>query len=262
MSRAGGSVVSERRLPLVLPVAIGGAWVVALVAAASGKAAFLQHDALLEDGPPFREAVGLFLASWLGMIIAMMLPSSLPMVRHYATVTARRGLAGAVSRFLLGYALVWTAFGVFAFLGDLGLHRLADRTPWVGLHPWAVPGSVLLAAGAFQFSALKERCLTVCRSPVAFLMRQYRRGVDDPLRLGVAHGLDCLGCCWALMLLMFAAGVANLAWMAALTGIMLYEKAAPGGDRLTPVVGAALLVWGTVVLLHPAWLPPAFAGVG
>ena len=262
MSRASGDVASRGRLPLALPVAIGVAWAVAIGAAVSGRAGFLHHDALLQNGPPFRQALALFLASWLAMIIAMMLPSSLPMVRHYGAVAAKRGDPGALRSFLLGYAMVWTAFGVVAFLGDLALHHLADRTPWVSAHPWVVAGSVLVVAGGFQFSTLKERCLTQCRHPVAYLMRQYRRGIEDPLRLGVGHGLDCLGCCWALMLLMFAAGVANLAWMAALAGVMLYEKVAPLGHRLTPVVGTVLLGWGTVVLLHPPWLPHPLAGVG
>src|SRR2546423_13129533 len=97
--------------------------------------------------------------------------------------------------------------------------------------------------------------------PAVYLMRQRLAGVADPLRLGIGHGLDCLGCCWALMLLMFAAGVANLAWMAALAGVMLYEKVATSGRRLTPVVGAVLVAWGTAVIVHPTWLPHALAGV-
>ena len=259
MPEASGSADARRALPLAVPLAIGGAWVTALAAAASGGAGFLDHDALLDSGPPFWAAVALFLLSWLAMIIAMMLPTSLPMIRHYARVQQRQGRPGDLSRFLAGYGVVWLGFGYVALAGDLGLHRLADGVGWINTHPWVVGGSVLVGAGAFQFSGLKERCLTMCRRPAAYLMHQRLRGVDDPLRLGIGHGLDCLGCCWALMLIMFAAGVANVAWMAALSGVMLVEKVVPQGRRLTPVVGIVLIVWGAAMILHPSWLP---AGLG
>jgi len=260
VARAGGSAKADAALPLAVPLAIGGAWAAGLVAAATGRAGFLRHDALLENGPPFWFAVGLFLLSWLAMIVAMMLPSSLPMVRYYAMVVQRQGRPGDVHRFLAGYGFVWLAFGYLAFGGDLGLHRIADRSAWITDHPWVVGGSVLVVAGLFQFSAFKERCLTNCRHPAAFLLHEHLRGIDEPVRLGIAHGLDCLGCCWALMLVMFAAGVANLAWMAGLGGVMLYEKAAPRGQRLTPIIGGILVVWGTVMILHPTVIRAAALG--
>jgi predicted metal-binding membrane protein len=260
MARAGGSTKAGAALPLAVPLAIGASWAAAVLAAATGRSGFLRHDALLDNGPPFWLAVGLFLLSWLAMIVAMMLPSSLPMVRHYAAVAQRLGRPGDLTRFLAGYGVVWLGFGYLAFGGDLGLHRIADQSAWITDHPWVVCGSVLVGAGLFQFSALKDRCLTNCRHPAAFLANQHLRGIDDSLRLGVAHGLDCLGCCWALMLVMFAAGVANLAWMAALGGVMLYEKATPRGQYLTPIVGGVLMVWGTVMILHPTVIPAAALG--
>jgi predicted metal-binding membrane protein len=135
-----------------------------------------------------------------------------------------------------------------------------DSTPWLQAHSWLIAGGTLLTAGAFQFSALKDRCLSQCRHPGAFLVRHYERGLDGAFRLGRRHGLFCLGCCWALMLLMFAAGVANLWWMAALTALMVYEKTGSQGDRTVPVSGVVLLAWGALVLVHPAWLPAAVAG--
>lgn len=255
MTDASGSAEGRAALPLAVPLAIGAAWAVAIIAAASGGAGFLDHDALLDGGPPFWAAVALFLLSWLAMIIAMMLPTTLPMIRHYSRVLQRQGRPGDLGRFLAGYGVVWLGFGYIALAGDVGLHHLADGVGWIDTHPWVVSGSVLIGAGAFQFSGVKERCLTKCRHPAAYLMHQRLRGVDDPLRLGIGHGLDCLGCCWALMLVMFAAGVANVAWMAALSGVMLFEKVAPQGRRLTPVVGAVLVVWGAAMILHPAWLP-------
>ena len=120
---------------------------------------------------------------------------------------------------------------------------------------------MIAAAGAFQFSSLKDRCLDQCRHPAAFLLRHYRRGAGEAFRLGRDHGLFCLGCCWALMLLMFAAGVANLMWMGLLTAVMVYEKVGRHGRRLAPIVGAALLAWSAFVLVHPAWLPSAVSGI-
>jgi predicted metal-binding membrane protein len=191
-----------------------------------------------------------------------MLPSSVPMARHYTGVVRRQGLGRrAFYVFLAGYALVWTVFGALAFLGDLNLHRLVDGTPWLGAHPWLIAGATLAVAGGFQFSSLKDRCLTQCRQPYAFLVHQRIRGVQTPFLLGRNHGMYCLGCCWALMLLMFAAGVANLVWMAGLAAVMIYEKVGRRGESLAPVVGCVLLAWAVVVLIHPTWLPQGLAGV-
>jgi predicted metal-binding membrane protein len=195
-------------------------------------------------------ALGLFVAAWQLMIVAMMLPSSLPMIRLYwsAAHSQNRPIAALVV-FLGGYALVWTGFGTLALLGDLLLHRLVESWDWLAIRPQLISGGVLVTAGAFQFSKLKDRCLTECRHPGIYLMRHYRRGVRQAFRLGREHGLFCLGCCWALMLVMFAAGVANVAWMAALAAVMVYEKVGRQGRGLTPAIGVALLVVGLVVLV-------------
>lgn len=137
--------------------------------------------------------------------------------------------------------------------GDIVVHSVVDTLPWLSRRPSLIAAATLLLAGAFQFSDLKERCLRQCRHPAAFLLPRYRRGTHAAFRLGREHGLFCLGCCWALMLVGFAAGVANLWWMAALTAIMVVEKTIPGGDRLGPV-GIGLIVSGALVLLDPAWL--------
>ena len=157
--------------------------------------------------------------------------------------------------FVAAYFAVWTGFALVALAGDAGLHRLAHRWPWLHERPWLVGGAVLLLAGGFQFSPLKERCLRQCRSPFGFLQRHYRRGVGAAWALGARHGLFCLGCCWALMLVMVAVGVGHLAWMAGLTGVMVIEKTSRWGRRLAPAVGALLLVWGVLVLAQPGWLP-------
>jgi predicted metal-binding membrane protein len=241
--------------------AIVAAWALALVAQALGAGRGLHHDALIEGPLPYWAAVGLFLLAWQVMIAAMMLPSSLPLIRLFAVASGGQPRPRAVmAAFLGGYALVWTAFGLLAFAGDTVVHAIVDRSPWLQGRPGLIAGAVLLAAGAFQFTGLKDRCLHRCRHPGAFLLRHYRRGAAAGFGLGRRHGVFCLGCCWALMLLMFAAGVASLWWMAALTALMVYEKTAPHGRASVPVSGALLLAWGGLVLVHPAWLPGALAG--
>jgi predicted metal-binding membrane protein len=241
--------------------AIAGAWVLVIAAQATGTGASLHHDALIHGSLPFGAALALFLLAWQAMIAAMMLPTTLPLVRLFAVASrvARRPRA-VMAAFIAGYAVVWTAFGWLAFCGDAVVHSVVDSSGWLQRHQWLIAGGVLLSAGAFQFSSLKDRCLKVCRHPGAFMLRFYERGTRGGFRLGLRHGLFCLGCCWALMLLMFAAGVASLWWMAALTALMVYEKTGVAGSRAVPVAGAALLAWGTLVVAHPAWLPTVLAG--
>ena len=249
---------TAHRLPIAVPVAILVAWAVAVIAQASGKAALLHHDALIEGNLPIWVALCLFLLAWQVMIAAMMLPSTLPMVRLFAAASTTQERAGGIqAAFLAGYLVVWTWFGTFAFVGDMALHHLVDTTPWLAAHPWLIAGSALSLAGAFQFSKVKDRCLSECRHPGAYLLSHYRRGVGQAYRLGRGHAVFCLGCCWALMLLMFAAGVANLWWMAALTAVMVYEKVGRDGARASRPVGVLLLVLALLVFLHPAWLPSA-----
>ena len=163
--------------------------------------------------------------AWLVMAGAMMLPTVVPLVRLFVPVTTRvpRPVATRVA-FLGGYLAVWGGFAAVAMLGDRGVDAL------------------------FQFSRLKHTCLTACRSPWAFLWQHYRRGVRGGWMLGVRHGVLCLGCCWALMLIMFGAGVGSLLWMLALTGFMIIEKTAPYGDRLVAPLGGALVLAGVSVL--------------
>jgi predicted metal-binding membrane protein len=255
-------IARRRGVPVPVILVVAGAWVVVVAAQETGNAGRLHHDSLIEGGPPLWAALGVFLLAWQAMIGAMMLPSSLPMVRLFTRAAEGQPRPGVVTAaFLAGYALVWTGFGAVAFLGDVGIHRMVDATPWLADHEWLISAGVLITAGAFQFTDLKDRCLDQCRHPGPFLMRHYRRGTSGAFALGRRHGLFCLGCCWALMLLMFAAGVASLVWMAALGAAMYYEKAGHHGRAITPVVGVALVSWGVVVAAHPAWLPAALAGV-
>lgn len=248
------------RTPRPVLVAIAAAWALAVVAEATGTAHTLHHDALIEDGPPLWAALLLFLLAWQAMVAAMMLPSSLPLIRLFEAASRRQESVRRVrAAFLGGYAAVWTGFGAVAFLGDAAVHHTVDAVPWLHERPWLIGGSTLALAGAFQFSDLKDKCLSKCRHPAPYLLSHYRRGTAPAFRLGSGHGLFCLGCCWALMLVMFAAGVAVLWWMAALTAVMVYEKTGRHGRALTPVVGVALFALAAIAFAHPPWFPTPFA---
>ena len=247
---------ARRRLPHpTLVWAIAAAWAVAVAAQTTGRDQALHHDELLKGGLASWAALGLFLLAWQFMIAAMMLPSSLPLIRLFDRVNANQPKPlRAKAAFLGGYAALWTGFGVAAFLGDLGIHRLVDRWSWLATRPALLGGAVLLLAGAFQFSTLKDRCLQVCRHPGGYLLRHYRRGTGAAFRLGAGHGVFCVGCCWALMLVAFAAGVANLWWMAALTAVMVFEKAGPASQRSVRLIGLGLMLLGILLLADPAAL--------
>lgn len=240
------TVAARRRVPLAVPVATGLAWGLALAAQFSGNADALHHDALV--GGHVLLAVPVFVLAWQVMIAAMMLPSSLPLIRLFTVAARRQPRPGlAITAFLGGYAVVWTGFGLVAFAGDVGVHEAVERSAWLEANGGLISAGALALAGAFQFSSLKKRCLAQCRQPGGFLRAHYDRGVRGGFRVGGAHGLFCLGCCWALMLLMFAVGVANLLWMAALTLLMVYEKTGRHATTVSRIAGVALLVSAAAV---------------
>jgi predicted metal-binding membrane protein len=248
----------ERRGPRVTALeAVGwsvasAAWSLLVVGWLRGWAAVGDHHHLLGGGRPLGwHDVAAFLAAWQLMVVAMMLPTTLPMLRLFANASRsqpRPGLALAI--FVGAYFVVWTAFAVVALLADAALHALAHAVPWLAAHETAIGGAVLAGAGAFQFSAYKYRCLDACRNPLHFLWRYYERGLGGSWRLGLRHAAFCLGCCWALMLVMFAVGVGSLVWMVALSGVMLVEKTGAWGRRLVPIVGVALIFHGCLTVLR------------
>ncbi|WP_341358410.1 DUF2182 domain-containing protein [Georgenia sp. M64] len=246
--------------PLVL-VTVAAAWALMLALVALDRAAVLDHGAILAAPPAsLPVALLLFVATWQVMTAAMMLPTALPMLRAFERVA--RGQARprtTMAVFVGAYFAVWTGFAVVALGADAVLHRVVEATPWLAENPGLIAGGVLVTAGLFQLSPLKERCLTECRSPSAFLWSHYRRGVGGAWHTGLRHAAYCLGCCWALMLVMFAVGMGNLVAMAALTGVMLIERTHPRGRRLVPVVAVALVVAGAFVV---ALTGPAEEGHG
>jgi predicted metal-binding membrane protein len=240
----------------VLGCAIAAAWAICAWAELTGNAAQLHHHALYESGRPYWLAALIVLVAWQFMTAAMMLPSSLGFIRLYATAAGRApDFAPALILFLGGYFAVWTAFALVAFTGDMQLHRAVDAWPWLAAHAALIPVATLGLAAVYQFTPLKDACLKACRHPGIHLMRHYRRGALNGLRLGFGHALYCVGCCWALMLVMFAAGVAHLAWMGVLAAIMFVEKATPLGDRIVAPAGVAFAALAAIALLAPGAVP-------
>jgi predicted metal-binding membrane protein len=258
--RTASRAPRPRRDPAVVLWATAGVcWALTLALAVTGGAEAAHHDHVLErDGQPWPLRIALFLAVWVVMLGAMMLPTLVPLARMFAPVSARAGHPHTARAGLYGgYLLVWTAFAPVALLFDSGIHRLVHAWPWLAAHEGFVLAGALLLAGGYQLSPLKNACLTACRDPLGFLWQHYRRGVRGAVALGARHGLWCLGCCWALMLVMFATGVGSLLWMLGLTAVMVAEKTTRWGARLVVPVGAVLVVAGFAV----AWvaLGPAAA---
>jgi len=232
-----------------------GAWLALAWWSASPYARYLSHDGWLGGAPLGRlcEAIPyggvavpalLHAAAWLLMIAAMMLPSTAPLLATFARVVSGRADAAVLlARVVLGYLAAWAAFGLLAHAGDEGVRALVAHRPWLATHGWLVGAVVLLGAGLFQFSALKYRCLEACRSTLGFVAARWhgRAPRGEALRIGFDHGVFCVGCCWALMLVMFVVGTASLGWMLALAAAMAAEKTLPFGPRLRAPLGYALL---------------------
>ena len=194
----------------------------------------------------------LMFAMWAVMMMAMMVPSAAPMILVFAAVNRKRREQQRpfipTSIFLLGYLVVWSAFAAGATLAQWGLHANALISPMmVGTSP-ILGGALLVGAGLFQWSSLKYACLSNCRSPLGFLMSEWRDGPYGALAMGVRHGVYCLGCCWLLMGLLFVLGVMNLVWIAALAAFVLVEKVAPAGHRVSRLTGVVLIGWGALIL--------------
>lgn len=189
---------------------------------------------------------------WTVMMVAMMLPSATPMLVLVAQVNRKRADSARpyvpTAIFASGYLVAWTVFSLAATLINWGLHRGGLLTAMMGrTTPW-VAGGLLLAAGFYQWTPFKRACLTHCRSPLAFLMAHQREGRVGALTTGVHHGAYCLGCCWLLMGLLFAVGIMNLTWVAALAVFVLVEKLVPAGEIVARTAGVGLMAWGVWLL--------------
>lgn len=202
--------------------------------------------AMSMDSSPWRDAALMF-AMWSVMMVGMMLPSAAPAILLYTAMVRRNRERGSVLpaawTFAAGYLAVWTGFSGVATALQLALERAALLAPMAAASRPLAAG-LLVVAGLYQWLPLKEACLRHCRNPMEFMLTNWRGGKAGPFRMGAEHGFYCLGCCWALMLLLFVAGVMNLLWVALIAVYVLLEKLVPGGRWLSRVAGAAMMLAG------------------
>lgn len=251
--RHTGAPIRDRALLIgSLAAVVGLAWVALWLWGRSPYARFLSHGTIAGPDSAELETV-LFVLGWLMMTVAMMLPTSVPLVATFGAFVRRRRRPGLlVGLAVAGYVVTWTAVGTGMYLADRVLHAVVDATPWLAAYPQLITGSILIGAGAYQFTPLKYRCLEACRSPLGFIVNRWQ-GIHErreAFGLGVAHGLYCVGCCWSLAVVMFALGMGNLTWMLAFGAFMAVEKNLPLGRSIGRPLGVVLLLAGLAVL---AW---------
>ncbi|MBI2718185.1 MAG: DUF2182 domain-containing protein [Rhizobiales bacterium] len=233
-------------------------WIVlaalALVAALSLYLTLTAGDYLMMAAPTpgtIAHAVVLFIMWW-SMMLAMMLPSAAPAILIYGGI--RRNFAAKGERqpplfvFVSGYAVIWTLFSAAAVSLQLLVRDVFPLTGMMAVTSAKLGGVLLLAAGIYQLTPLKEACLRRCQSPLLYFARHWRKGAAGTLRMGLAHGIHCLGCCWVLMGLLFYGGVMELAWIAGLAVYVAAEKSIPATWRVSRFTGVALAAWGLWVL--------------
>jgi predicted metal-binding membrane protein len=265
----------DRRIVLgAIALLIMLSWAYVLLGAGTGMSPFAMTSssfppfvttlAGMVDPQPWSAAYWvIMLMMWWVMMIAMMTPSAAPMVLLHTTIT-RRGSAAiegqnpalATFAFVGGYLTIWLVFALVAASLEAILERLYLVSP---MFMWSespqLTGILLLLAGAYQFTPLKSACLDGCRSPIEFLSRHWRKGGGGAFRIGVIHGAYCVGCCWALMLLLFAGGVMNLLWIAGLSIAVLIEKTFPFGRAFGRAIGLLALAGGAFLLVSPLFHP-------
>jgi predicted metal-binding membrane protein len=247
-------VNSRKPLVVVLAGLVILCWLALWAWGASPYGRFLSHEELayIRLGDELRLGV-LFVAGWTLMTIAMMLPTSLPLVVLFYGMMGQRSDRGRLIALLLaGYLGLWTLFGGVVHVADFVLHQVVERVAWLAANDWLISAGTLVLAGLYQFSPLKYKCLDKCRSPMSFITQHWRgrHAARQALRLGGHHALFCIGCCWALMLVMFAVGVGSILWMLGLGAVMAVEKNMPWGRRLAAPLGLVLITCGLSVVIR------------
>src|SRR5215204_1864843 len=205
-----------------------------------------------DDRRLFAALMVVFVAGWTLMVVAMMLPTSLPLVTLFRTlVRGRPDRTWLTVLLIAGYLVVWTLFGVLVYSGDWILHGAVEQSMWLEANvvPFIGAGTLIMA-GLYQFTPLKYKCLDKCRSPLSFITEHWRGSHErsQSFLLGAHHGLFCVGCCWSLMLLMFAVGLGSLGWMLVVGTVMAVEKNMPWGRKISTPLGVLLLGGGLAVV--------------
>src|SRR3954453_6639768 len=206
----------------------------------------------------------LFLAIWVVMMVAMMFPTAAPMILTFHRVQAGKRERGdtfvSTWLFIAAYMLVWVMAGIGAYVGALAAEAVAARMALSSANAARIGGVILIAAGIYQLTPLKDLCLSKCRTPIGFIMTSWRDGASGAVRMGLLHGAYCLGCCWLLFVLLFPLGIMNIAAMAAITLLIFAEKTLPWSRAAARITAAAIVAYGGVVLAAPQFLPTFTAG--
>lgn len=260
MSTSTAALSRERNIILTLLLAITVASWVLLIWWPSGSMGTSMGTGMgMHAGLTMGLGAPLFLLFWTVMMAAMMFPAAAPMIAVFIRVQAERGRRGQTFvptwLFVGGYLLIWVAAGVIAFVGATLADALAARSMWLMDNGARIGAGLLVLAGLYQLSPLKRRCLSHCRTPLQFIMTSWHDGRLGALRMGLDHGVTCLGCCWLLFVILFPLGIMNLAAMAAITLVVFAEKALPRGERVAQLAALALLAFGLAALAAPGILP-------
>ena len=201
----------------------------------------------------------LFISIWIVMMVAMMFPTAAPMILMFSKIytSKRQQELPFVPTwvFVSAYLLVWSLCGVVAYPLAVGIEQLAGQSMWLMDNAARLGGVVLLLAGLYQLSPLKDICLSKCRTPLQFILSSWHDGYGGAFRMGLEHGAFCLGCCWLLFVILFPLGIMNIAVMALVTALIFAEKALPIGRQISKLAGAGLIVYGALIMFLPAALP-------
>ena len=233
--------------------------VVLLVLAAAGWVVFLRQASepmeMRDMGPDLTMGGSwpLFLAMWVAMMVAMMFPAAAPMVLMYGRM--RKSDPASVALFTGAYIALWFVFGLGAYLLSAAIEDAASGSEWVAMNWGRAGGALLVLAGVYQLSPLKDVCLRHCRTPLSFVMTRWRDGRSGALRMGLIHGVYCVGCCWLLFLILIPLGVMNVAAMVAVAALVFAEKVIPHGRGFGMLAAAAMIAYGLAVSVNPSLLP-------
>jgi predicted metal-binding membrane protein len=228
------------------------AWGYLLLGAGPDASMASMGDAMMPT-PWTRATFGITAVMWIAMMVAMMLPSAAPMILLFAVIDRKREGAvaplGMTALFALAYLTIWAGFSIATTVVQWGLQQAMLLSPAMATGSTALTGILLLLAGIYQLTPLKQACLRQCRSPLDFLTRNWRSGKVGAFRMGLRHGVFCIGCCWAMMALLFVGGVMNLLWVAALAAFVLAERLLPAGRMPSRTAGLGLILGGGAMLL-------------
>jgi len=232
-----------------------------LLLAAAAWALLIWQAAMTDDEMSLTMGMSapLWIALWVAMMVAIMFPTAAPMILMFARVHAKRQERGQAFVptwvFASSYLIVWALAGVIAYGAAVGGDALADESMWVMDNAARIGGGLLIAAGIYQLSPLKYVCLNKCRSPMSFILNSWRDGYGGSFRMGLEHGVYCLGCCWLLFVILFPLGMMNIAVLALITLLIFAEKSTPFGRQVATLAAATLIVYGAVVIFVPDALP-------